>query len=64
MLHQLLPKELANLQWIYSTLGLFTSSVAILLEDKQLFLGGIVLLSVGSVLFFLIILKIIRTHVE
>jgi len=64
MLHELLPKKLTNLQWIYSSLGLVTSSVAIMLKNQQLFLAGIVLLSVGGVLFFIIILKIIRTHVK
>jgi len=64
MLHQLLPKKLTNLQWLYSTLGLIISSLAIIQENQQLFFGGIVLLSVGGVLFFIIILKIIRTHVQ
>jgi len=62
MLHELLPKKLSNLQWVYSSLGLVASSMAIMLENQQLFLGGIVLLSVGGVLFFIIILKILRTH--
>ncbi len=64
MLHELLPKKLTTLQWIYSTLGLFSSSLAILLNNTQLFYGGITLLSVGSVMFFLIILKIIKTHLH
>jgi len=64
MLHELLPKKLTNLQWVYSSLGLVASSIAIMLENQKLFLAGIVLLSVGGVLFFIIILKIIRTHVN
>ena len=64
MLHELLDKKLSNLQWIYSSFGFILSSLAILQNNQQLFKGGIILLSVGSVLFFLIILKIIKTHIK
>ncbi|MEO1953650.1 MAG: hypothetical protein ABGW74_02990 [Campylobacterales bacterium] len=64
MLHELLPKRIVFLQWFYSTAGLLLSSVAILIQNTQLFYGGITMLSMGSVLFFLIILKIIKTHIK
>ena len=53
MLHELLPSKLANLQWFYSTTRLILSSLGIFLTNNQFFYGGIVLLSVGGVIFFL-----------
>ena len=55
MLHELLPERLAHLQWFYSLSGLFLTTIAILTENDYLFRGAIVLLSVASFIFFVII---------
>ncbi len=60
MLHELLPKQLSNFQWFYSTLGLLVSSLGILLQNDKLFYGGALLLSVGGTLFLVFILKVFK----
>ena len=60
MLHELTPKREVNLQWFYSTLGLVISSIGIATKNENLFFGGLVLLCVGGVLFFLIIKEILK----
>jgi hypothetical protein len=63
MLHELLPTRLADLQWFYSLSGLLLSTIALLLNNQTLFLGGIVLLCVASLIFFIIILKILKLKI-
>jgi len=60
MLHQLTPVRVANLQWFYSTLGFIISTTGLTLQNTHIFTGGVVLLSVGAVLFFLIIKKMLN----
>ena len=59
MLHELIPKRLANLQWFYSTLGLLISTLGLLLESTSIFSGGVVLLGVGAIIFFDVVKKIL-----
>jgi hypothetical protein len=60
MLHELLPKRLTELQWIYSTFGLLLSTYALLSENETLFYGGVVLLGIGGTLFLIIINNILK----
>ncbi len=63
MLHELLPTKLAQLQWFYSLSGLTLTTLALLLTNQALFLGGLVLLCVASLIFFIIILKILKLKI-
>ena len=63
MLHQLLPTRLANLQWFYSLNGLLLTTVALSTQSKQLFTGGVVLLATASLIFFIIIIKLLRVKI-
>ncbi len=63
MLHQLLPKQLVSLQWLYSLLGLITSSAGLLLGSEKIFYGGVIFLIVGGVLFFIVVNKILKTNI-
>ena len=60
MLHELVPKRLASIQWFYSLLGFFLSTVGLFFTNTKIFIGGVVLLSVGAVIFFIIINKILN----
>ena len=62
MLHQLLDKKLSEFQWLYSTLGLLLSSIALLFESNTLFYGGVLLLGVGGVLFLVAIGKVLKEN--
>jgi len=62
MLHELLPKRLANLQWFYGLFGLIISSIALTLEDTKIFYGGVVLLSVSGLIFLITINKTLKTE--
>lgn len=62
MLHELLPKRLANLQWFYGALGLIVSSIALMLGDTKIFYGGTVLLSVSGLIFLITINKTLKTE--
>jgi len=62
MLHELLPKKLSLLQWIYSLFGLILTSVGLYMQDLTLFHGGALLLFVGGVLFFASIKHILNTN--
>ncbi len=61
MLHELVPKRLASLQWAYSTLGLILSSFGLFMENSKVFYAGVSLLLVGAVIFFIVINKILKT---
>jgi len=63
MLHELLPNKLASLQWFYTLLGLLTTSVALLNKSELLFQGGLVFLCVGSLIFFIIIIKLLKLKI-
>lgn len=55
MLHDLLPKKLPILQWLYATLGLIVSSFGLYFEDAKLFYAGLCfLLSSAFILSFII----------
>jgi len=62
MLHELLPENLSNLQWIYSTLGLIVSSIGILIGNLDVFYGGVTFLVVGGLIFFITINKILKVN--
>lgn len=62
MLHELIPERIVNLQWIYSSLGLVTSSLGIFLQNDKLFAGGALFLSVGALLFFITIKKVLNNR--
>jgi len=63
MLHELLPQRLANLQFFYGTVGLITSSTALLIQDSKLFFGGLLLLTVSGFVFFITINKTLKTDI-
>jgi len=60
MLHELVPKRLASLQFFYSSLGFILSIIGLLLNNNSLFIGGSVLLIAGGIIFFIIINKILN----
>jgi len=60
MLHELVPKRLASLQWFYSSLGFFISSIGLLVSNTNIFMGGVVLLTIGALIFIKIIHKILN----
>ncbi len=59
MLHELIPQREVNLQWFYSSLGLIISSLGVLLQNDKLFFGGVLLLCIGAVIFFISIKSIL-----
>jgi len=63
MLHELLPNRLAKLQWFFSLLGLTLTSLALFLENTQLFNGGVVLLCSSSLIFFIIIINLLKVKI-
>ena len=63
MLHELLPSKLANLQWFFSITGLLLTSLALGVDNTLLFKGGVVLLCVASLIFFIIIIKILKVKI-
>ncbi len=60
MLHQLINQKRVHLQWFFSSFGVVLSSFALLFDNGNLFYGGVTLLSVGGVLFFLEIYKVLK----
>ncbi len=63
MLHQLLPTKLAYLQWFYSLSGLLITTMALFTQNNKLFTGGVVLLATASLIFFLIIIKLLKVKI-
>ena len=63
MLHELLPKRLANLQFLYGLTGLITSSIALILQDSKLFYGGALLLTVSGFIFLTAINKTLKIDI-
>ena len=59
MLHQLLPKRSSELQWFYSFLGVLITTLGLALEDRSLFMGGVILLLVSALMFLYIINKVL-----
>ena len=60
MLHELLDEKLANLQIIYSTLGLISVSLSIIFNNTKLYQSGVTFLVFGSVLFFISVHKMLK----
>jgi len=63
MLHELLPKKLANLQWFYALSGLIISSIALIIQDSNMFYGGVVLLTVSGSIFLIAINKTLKIDI-
>ena len=52
MLHEMLPKRLANFEFFFSTVGLVVAGLGILIGSSDLFSGGVTLLITGAVFMF------------
>ena len=63
MLHELLPKRLANLQFFYGVVGLIISSIALIIQDSKLFYSGALLLSVSGSIFLITINKTLKIDI-
>ncbi len=63
MLHELLPNRLAHLQWFLSLCGLLLSTLGLLLKEKEVFTGGVVLLTLGALIFFITIEKVLKVKI-
>lgn len=63
MLHELIPKRLASLEWFYATLGFIISTIGLYLNSDSLFYGGVVLLSIASLTFFIIIINLLKVKI-
>lgn len=63
MLYELVPQKESNLQWIFSTLGLITSSAGLYLQNEKLFFGGVTFLLAGALIFFIVIRKILKVKI-
>ncbi len=63
MLHELLPKRLANLQWFYALTGLIITSLSLIVEDSRMFYGGALLLSVSGLIFLITINRTLKIEV-
>ena len=48
MLHEMLPKRMAEFEFFFSTLGLLVAGVGLLLQSNDLFSGGVALLITGA----------------
>lgn len=62
MLHQLIPKKLTNLQFIFSSIGLVVSVLGILISTYTIFYTGTIFLIIGAVLFFISIYKMFEKN--
>lgn len=63
MLHELVSEKSANIQWIFSTIGLLISSAGILSNNSVIFYFGVVCLLTGSVVFIVSINKLFKTNI-
>ena len=63
MLHELLPKRLANLQFFYGVAGLIISSIALIIQDSKLFYSGALLLSLSGSIFLITINKTLKIDI-
>jgi len=61
MLHQLLPKKLSNIQFIFSLLGFFVTTVGLYISNSLVFYSGVTFLGFGGILFFSTIYKVLQT---
>ncbi len=52
MLHEMLPKRMANFQFFFSTIGLVVAGIGIIIANDDLFRGGITLVITGAVFMF------------
>lgn len=48
MLHQMVPRRSADFQWGYSSVGVFVAALSLVLENNDLWYGGLSFLLVGS----------------
>jgi len=62
MLHQLIPKKLTDLQFIFSSIGLIVSALGILITTYTIFYTGIFFLIMGAILFFISIYKMFEKN--
>jgi len=60
MLKDLIPHRVSNLQWFLNSTALIFSSTAILLNNHQLFTGSLVIYTLSSFIFLLIINKLLK----
>ena len=60
MLHELLDAKLASLQWFFSLSGLIITLIGLLNGSLGIFHGGLLLLFVASLIFFIIIIKLLK----
>jgi hypothetical protein len=63
MLHELLPKRLANLQWFYALTGLIITSLSLIVEDSRMFYGGALLLCVSGLIFLITINRTLKIEI-
>ncbi len=52
MLHEMLPKRMANFEFFFSTMGLVIAGIGIVISSDDLFKGGVTLLITGAVFMF------------
>ena len=57
MLHEMIPQRLADMQLVYSTLGLVVTTVALGFGNQQLFAAGSAFLVTGAAMLFIAIRK-------
>lgn len=62
MLHELISEKQGNIQWLFSTFGLLISSVGILTDNSVIFYSGVISLTIGSLVFFVTINKVLKTN--
>lgn len=63
MLHELVPLKESQLQWVFSSLGLLSSSLGLSLQNDELFFAGVTFLLAGALIFFLVIIKILKVKI-
>lgn len=62
MLHELIPKKLTDLQFIFSSIGLVVSAFGILIGMYSIFYTGVIFLIIGATLFFISIYKMFEKN--
>lgn len=61
MLYELIPQKNANLQWLFSLVGLIISSAGIALQNLLIYYSGVTFLALGALIFAITIKKILNT---
>ncbi len=62
MLHELIPKKLTDLQFIFSSIGLGVSALGMLISTYSIFYTGTIFLIIGGILFFISIYKMFEKN--